>query len=32
MSAVLVVSALVGCSTPVIRSTRSDPATALRCD
>ena len=32
MTAVLVLSALVGCGMPVIRGTRIDPATALRCD
>jgi hypothetical protein len=32
MTAVLVLSALVGCAMPVIRGTRIDPATALRCD
>ena len=32
MTAVLALSAFLGCSMPVIRGTRIDPATALRCD
>ncbi len=32
MTAVLVPSALVGCGMPIIRATRVDSASALRCD
>jgi putative ABC transport system permease protein len=32
MTAVLVLSTLVGCGLPVVRATRVDPATALRCE
>jgi putative ABC transport system permease protein len=32
MTSVLVLSALVGCGMPVVRATRVDPATALRCE